>query len=91
LLASSTQLAFENEVRCETVMVFSRNLGHKVVTFRKVNKAQPSRHHDALELPDGTTVLLAHLCKGQKATVLQLPVSASVKIEIAERAASPVV
>jgi len=90
-LLPGTQLAFEDEVRCETGIVFSRKLGHKVASFRQVNRAQPSRHHDALELPDGTIVLLAHLCKGQKATVLQLPASASVKIEIAERHASPVV
>jgi hypothetical protein len=30
-------------------------------------------HHDALELPDGQTVLLTFLCEGQEATVLQLP------------------
>jgi hypothetical protein len=90
-LLPGTQLAFEDEVRCETGIVFSRKLGHKVASFRQVNRAQPNRHHDALELPDGTIVLLAHLCKGQKATVLQLPASASVKIEIAERHASPVV
>jgi hypothetical protein len=90
-LLPGTQLAFEDEVRCETVMVFSRNLGHTVASFRQINKAQPNRHHDAIELPDGTIVLLAHLCKGQRATVLQLPASTSVKTEIAERHASPVV
>jgi hypothetical protein len=35
-------------------------------------------HHDALEFPDGKTVLLTNLCKGQLATVLQLPVRAGV-------------
>jgi hypothetical protein len=30
-------------------------------------------HHDALEFPDGCTVLLTLLCEGQEATVLQLP------------------
>jgi hypothetical protein len=30
-------------------------------------------HHDALEFPDGRTVLLTLLCEGQAATVLQLP------------------
>jgi hypothetical protein len=33
------------------------------------------RHHDALEFPDGETVLLTRLCEGQHATVLQLPAS----------------
>jgi hypothetical protein len=30
-------------------------------------------HHDALEFPDGTCVLLTELREGQEATVLQLP------------------
>ena len=30
-------------------------------------------HHDALEFPDGQVVLVARLCAGQRATVLQLP------------------
>jgi hypothetical protein len=30
-------------------------------------------HHDALEFPDGTFVLLTYLHEGQQATVLQLP------------------
>jgi hypothetical protein len=30
-------------------------------------------HHDALEFPDGTCVLLTDLLEGQEATVLQLP------------------
>ena len=30
-------------------------------------------HHDAIEFPDGRTVMLTHLCEGQAATVLQLP------------------
>jgi len=33
-------------------------------------------HHDALEFPDGQVVLLTRLCEGQRATVLQLPISA---------------
>jgi hypothetical protein len=31
---------------------------------------------DALEFPDGQVVLLARLCEGQRATVLQLPAGA---------------
>ena len=33
----------------------------------------PRVHHDALEFPDGTCVLLTDLREGQEATVLQLP------------------
>jgi hypothetical protein len=32
-------------------------------------------HHDALEFPDGETVLLTRLREGPHATVLQLPAS----------------
>jgi hypothetical protein len=34
----------------------------------------PDRHHDAVEFPDGTSVLVTQLCEGQRVTVLQLPV-----------------
>jgi hypothetical protein len=45
---------------------------HRTAIFRQVNVGQIT-HHDALELPDGKTVLLTHLSQGQEATVLQLP------------------
>ena len=81
-LLPGTELAFEDEVRCETGFVFSRTLGHKVASFRQINSGHPNRHHDALEFHDGKTVLLTHLCKGQRATVLQLPTSVPVKVEV---------
>jgi len=34
----------------------------------------PHRHHDAIEFPDGSNVLVTLLTDGQRATVLQLPV-----------------
>ena len=43
--------------------------------FRQINVGNPGVHHDALEFPDGETVLLTRLCEGQQATVLQLPAS----------------
>jgi hypothetical protein len=48
-------------------------LGHATAIFRQVNKNEPLKHHDALEFPDGRTVLLTNLSEGQEATVLQLP------------------
>ena len=48
---------------------------HRTAIFRQVNKAVSSTHHDALEFPDGTIVLLTSLEVGQQATVLQLPVT----------------
>jgi hypothetical protein len=49
-----------------------------VAKFQQVNQDQSNVHHDALEFSDGKTVLLTNLCKGQVATVLQLPVRAGV-------------
>jgi hypothetical protein len=76
-LLPGTELAFENEVQCDVGSFFRsrRQLGHRVAKFRQINKGQPNVHHDALEFPDGHTVLLTQLCAGQRATVLQLPVS----------------
>lgn len=87
-LLPGTELAFEDEVRCETGIVFSRNLGHRVARFREINECASNRHRDALEFPDGNIVPLTNLCKGQRATVLQLPASAPVKVEAAQEHAS---
>jgi hypothetical protein len=48
---------------------------HKTAIFRQINQHDPQHHHDALEFPDGQTVLLHFLKEGQQATVLQLPAS----------------
>jgi hypothetical protein len=89
-LLPGTELAFEEEVRCETGMVFSRRLGHKLARFRQVNKDRSNVHHDALEFPDGKTVLLTQLCKGQRATVLQLPVRTAAIVNSAQLSDSTV-
>ena len=39
------------------------------------------RPRDALELPDGQTLLLTFLCEGQEATVLQLPAKPKTEAE----------
>jgi hypothetical protein len=50
------------------------------------NKDQPRTHHDALEFPDGTSVLLTDLLEDQEATVLQLPAQPKTPAEeVAER------
>ena len=76
-LLPGTELAFEQQVRCETRIVFAWSVGHAVAKFKQVNKDQSDVHHDALEFPDGKLVLLTNLCKGQRATVLQLPAQSS--------------
>jgi hypothetical protein len=80
-LLPGTELAFENEVRCETGLFLSWRLGHKVAKFRQVDTGRSNVHHDALEFPDGKTILLTQLCKGQRATVLQLPARSGVTVD----------
>ena len=87
-LLPGTELAFDKEVRCETGIVFSWRLGHTVAKFRPINKGQSNVNHDALEFPDGQIVLLTHLCKGQHATVLQLPALPRVTVDEAQPHAS---
>ena len=74
-LLPGTEVAFEKEVSFDRVVgIFPRGkLAEKVARFRQINEGQFSAHHDALEFPDGETVLLTRLCEGQHATVLQLP------------------
>ena len=74
-LLPGTEVAFEKEVEYERTLSLFPNmkLGEKVARFRQINMGKPSVHHDALEFPDGETVLLTRLCEGQRARVLQLP------------------
>ena len=71
-----TELAFSKEIACISHGLLgwgSKKATHQTALFRQINKDTPYRHHDALEFPDGETVLLTELCEGQEATVLQLP------------------
>jgi hypothetical protein len=92
-LLPGTELAFEEEVACETRFVFSsrHQIGQTVAKFQQVNKGKSNSHHDALEFPDGKIVLLTHLCEGQHVTVLQLPAHSRVKVDDAQRHDSLVV
>jgi len=87
-LLPGTELAFENEVEYDPMLgsfLPNRKVRQKVARFRKVNNEQPHLHHDALEFPGGQIVLLTRLCKGQRATVLQLPASPRATNEAAEQ------
>ena len=71
-----TELAFAGEVACLPTGLLgwkTKTINHQTAIFRQVNKVRLAAHHDALEFPDGRTVLLTFLCEGQAATVLQLP------------------
>jgi hypothetical protein len=70
-----TELAFETEIECESLWRPKARVGSQVARFRRVNEDRQCVHHDALELPSGKVVLLTRLLVGQRATVLQLPVT----------------
>ena len=73
-LLPGTELAFSEPVAiCGPGMIEPATIAHSTAIFRQVDKEQLSRHHDALEFPDGQMVLLTNLMDGQHATVLQLP------------------
>jgi hypothetical protein len=78
-LLPGTELAFERDVECEPTFGFLpvRKIRERVARFRQVDMDQPHVHHDALEFPSGHIVLLTRLCEGQRASVLQLPASAT--------------
>jgi|SRR5690348_9476482 hypothetical protein len=80
-LSPGTELAFDREVKYfRGFWLFpKRRINQRVAQFRHVNENELCTHHDALEFPDGTIILLAMLCKGQQATVLQLPVEHSIE------------
>lgn len=82
-LLPGTELAFEEEVERNYLFLqalfFSKSrwkIPHKAGVFRQLNTDNPATHHDAIEFPDGQTVLVTRLRAGQRATVLQLPVRA---------------
>jgi hypothetical protein len=74
-LLPGTELAFEKDVEYDSPLGFfaKGNTRQRVARFRHINEDKPSSHHDALEFPNGESVLVTRLCEGQNATVLQLP------------------
>jgi hypothetical protein len=83
-LLPGTELSFAGEVTCSRSSLFGwrdRVIYHRTAIFRQINKDRVAAHHDALEFPDGETVLLTLLCEGQQATVLQLPAEPRTVIE----------
>jgi hypothetical protein len=82
-LLPGTEIAFEENVRRDEFLLFSRSIREKVARFRQVHLDMPYSHHDALEFPSGRVVLLTEISAGQRATVLQLP-SSAVRARLAE-------
>ena len=73
-LLPGTELAFADDVRYDNRWIWTRTINSRVGKFGKIDPHVPDRHHDAIEFPDGSHVLVTQLCEGQRATVLQLPV-----------------
>jgi len=76
-LLPGTEIAFPDGILITHRGFFGwprRNVRYVTAIFRQINKQSPGTHHDAVEFPDGHTVLLTSLPEGQLATVLQLPV-----------------
>ena len=84
-LLPGTELAFDQNVECEPSfgigILRNKKIGQRLARFRQINMDNAVTHHDALEFPDGQVVLLTRLCEGQRATVLQLPVTAQPSVE----------
>ena len=74
-LLPGTELAFEDDVKYDHRWIWKKSTGFKVARFRKVELNVSHQHHDAIEFPNGSYVLVTLLSKSQRATVLQLPVN----------------
>jgi hypothetical protein len=73
-MLAGTELAFAANVRYDNRWIWTRSVNFQVGKFAEVDPHIPHRHHDAVEFPDGSQVLVTQLCEGQRVTVLQLPV-----------------
>jgi hypothetical protein len=72
-LLPGTELAFADDVKYYRKWIWSAVSKFRVGKFGSVAPDNPHRHHDAIEFPDGSTVLVTLLAEGQRVTVLQLP------------------
>src|SRR5262245_31342466 len=78
-LLPGTEISFANDVEVERLFNLGflpgKKMGQRLARFRQINVDNKTAHHDALEFPDGKLVLLTRLVAGQRATILQLPVT----------------
>jgi hypothetical protein len=70
-----TELAFAENVKYDNRWIWTKAINFQVGKFAQIDPDVPHRHHDAVEFPDGSNVLVTQLCEGQRVTVLQLPVT----------------
>jgi hypothetical protein len=69
-----TELAFAETVKYDKRWLWKSGTNFRVGKFGEIDQDVPDRHHDAIEFPDGSRVLVTQLLEGQRVTVLQLPV-----------------
>jgi hypothetical protein len=72
-LMPGTELAFAENVKYDSRWIWTRRANFRVGKLGEIDRHLSERHHDTIEFPDGSHVLLTLLCEGQRATVLQLP------------------
>jgi hypothetical protein len=87
-----TEIAFAEELVVPAwgfLRLVTTRRKYKTAIFRQINKDVPHYHHDALEFPDGRTVLLTSLPEGKHATVLQLPAQAKTRAQALARMRVP--
>jgi hypothetical protein len=68
-----TELAFAETVKYDSRWLWKSGNNFRVGKFGTIDQDVPDRHHDAIEFPDGTNVLVTQLLERQRVTVLQLP------------------
>ena len=87
-LLPGTELAFAGALTTLRAGLFgwkTITVNHQTAIFRQLNRETLAVHHDALEFPDGRSVLLTQLSPGQTATVLQLPAQPKTEAEAREQ------
>ena len=70
-----TELAFAGNVKYQSQWLWPKVIESRVGKFSVLDPQLPQSHHDAIEFPDGSRVLVTQLMPGQRVTVLQLPVT----------------
>jgi len=82
-----TELSFASEVTRMRLWPWTKTaINNKTAIFRQINQHDQMAHHDGLEFPDGLIVLLTRLTEGQRATVLQLPATATIESKAPQEA-----
>jgi hypothetical protein len=90
-LLPGTEIAFEDDVQYDRAFsLFGKaRVEHRVARFRQVNMDDPHVHHDALEFPGGQIVMVTRLMPGQRAAVLQLPITGQEPVRKEEAEPAP--